>query len=513
VPKSKLERASDAITELDVETARALLSEAGDAPNVALERARLALYVGDCDTAQAILSAPTLAATPEGNMFGSVARSCARALASAPVYEDRERGVLVRHQDPADAALAPYIAEVGARARDALARELGVSLPRPLRVEVVRDLFSLSAVTGLPISAAETTGTVGVARWGRVTLVSPRAARSGYPWEDTLAHEIVHLVVTRASRDNAPLWLQEGVAKRYETRWRGARPFDEAEPYHEEARVALVTGQAIGIDQLGPSIAMLPTPEAAATAYAEVASFVSYFVAQRGAGALELLFHDLRGIGDTDAALRSVTGFDLRVWNALWQRHLLEQTQPDKVPDPALEATVKALKSRAPARPRDIARSVRLADLLARRGHTEHVQQAIAKAREAMPREPSFRWRAARSLLATGEDAQAREALGGLGEVSGLHGGWVGLAARLAEDKERLNFLNLGLALDPLSEDVACEGWFRLRAPPPIFPTAEATRADVDTNKLGRLRPPEPPLPRDPIRRALCQAAREIPSD
>jgi hypothetical protein len=131
----------------------------------------------------------------------------------------------------------------------------------PLRIDLVRDLFSLSAVSGLPVAAAETTGTVAVARWGRVTMITPRATSLGYPWEDTLAHEITHLALSRATRDNAPLWLQEGIAKREETRWRPERPFDDAYDHDHVARTALAAGRCRR-RQARPPIAMLPTPEA-----------------------------------------------------------------------------------------------------------------------------------------------------------------------------------------------------------------------------------------------------------
>src|SRR5690606_7928550 len=109
----------------------------------------------------------------------------------------------------------------------------------------------LSAVSGLPLEAAETTGTVAVARWGRVTMVSPRAMQRGFPWADTLAHEITHLLISRATADRAPLWLQEGVAKREEQRWRPAHAFDDEEDFSERAYQAQVSGSAIGIDRLG----------------------------------------------------------------------------------------------------------------------------------------------------------------------------------------------------------------------------------------------------------------------
>src|SRR5690606_24291323 len=143
-----------------------------------------------------------------------LAGKCAGAPGSGVVIEDKEGGHWLRVPDAPDRARAPFTFAVAARARVAVSKQVGGGVLRPLRIDLVRDLFSLSAVSGLPLSAAETTGTLAVARWGRVIMLSPRAAALGYPWEDTLAHEITHLIVTRATRDHAPLWLQEGMAKR-----------------------------------------------------------------------------------------------------------------------------------------------------------------------------------------------------------------------------------------------------------------------------------------------------------
>ena len=159
-----------------------------------------------------------------------------------------------------------------------MARDLKVELPRPLRIELVRDLFTLAAMTGLPESAAQTTGTVAVAKWGRVTMITPRAIPHGYPWADTLAHEMAHLAQTQASGDRAPLWLQEGVAKRQETRWRERRAFDDFPAADSVAAIGLDKGLGRPIDKLGASIAMLPTAEQAMVAFAEVSSFVRFWV-------------------------------------------------------------------------------------------------------------------------------------------------------------------------------------------------------------------------------------------
>ena len=59
-------------------------------------------------------------------------------------------------------------------------------------------------------------------------LLSPKALLKGYDWLDTAAHEYTHHVLTQKSRNRAPIWLQEGLAKWFEDDWRGGRRADLA---------------------------------------------------------------------------------------------------------------------------------------------------------------------------------------------------------------------------------------------------------------------------------------------
>jgi hypothetical protein len=480
---------ADAITEIDIERAQRLLEGAhGDSQALALERARLAIYMGDCDRASVILAAPSLGESRDGAFLSEVAKSCAKATVAGFVMEDKARGIWLRMQDDADRALAPYLFDIAARARDAITREMHVDMPRPLRIDLVRDLFSLSAVSGLPVTAAETTGTLAVARWGRVIMLSPRATPLGYPWEDTLAHEITHLLITRATRDHGPLWLQEGLAKRFESRWRSERPFDNPGWADNNARLAAVEGRSIGIDHLGPSIAMLPTAEAAGTAFAEVTSFMKFWIEQNGEPALRLLFADLRGNGAAgpDAALKSVTGYTLAEWNARWQKHLTEG--PDTAVKPA-HAT-PGVKGDV----RELARRVRLGDLLFSQGQAKAAAIELDPTLDMSPREPAIRWRVARANLLSDKQEPAAKGLGSLAEIDSLHGPWNGLRGRFLQQSGdhagARSAFDLGRSLDPLSEDVACEG------------------------QLSRKGDPAPPsFPADPNQKQLCEAARAVARD
>ncbi len=506
-----LREAFDATTELDLERAARLLAEVdGATASATIERARLALYRGDCLTASVTLdAAATLDGMPELEALRAVARGCAEATAGALVVEDRRLGVWIRLQDARDRALVPFLVDGAVRARDYLEREFDVRFPQPLRVELVQDLFSLSALTGLPVEAAETTGTVGVARWGRIILVSPRATPRGYPWEDTLAHELVHLFVTRATRDRAPLWLQEGTAKQHETRWRSPRPFDDDTDHDAVARAALLSGQAVGIDALGHSIALLPTPEVAATAYSEVTSFVGYLRSEQGPPALRLLLADLRGLGvdDADPALRSVTGYDFSVWRARWQTALREQAASPVATEPRPTLTVKSVLE-----VRDLVRRVRLAELLSRRGHHAAAGVQLAPAFAAHPAEPGLRWRVARAELAQGRDERAAALLGDVEDVDSVHGGWFALRGRFFQEAndgavaERARAVSV--AVDPLLEDVACLGQPRFAGPADSAERAEEDLPSAPSaSKDGAFVPASEPW------RALCIAARGVRRD
>jgi hypothetical protein len=511
-----LDALGNSITEMDVARARRLAEEYQRGPlsvaeshRLGVERARLGLYVGDCDAAEAIL---TTLPPEQDQVVGllDLARRCAGAVAAARVVEDESRGIWVRLQDADDEPLVPYLLDVADQAREAVRVDLGVELPRPLRIDVVRDLFSLSAVSGLPLEAAETTGTVAVARWGRVTLLSPRASRHGYPWEDTLAHELVHLGLSRATRDFAPLWLQEGVAKRQEQRWRPPRPFDDSGEHDNIAERALASGRSVGVDNLGPSIAMLPSADAASIAFSEVTSFINFWIARNGRGAFRLLLADLKGLAqrDPDAALRSVTGSGLKEWIARWQDYLRtdvaaaapvadaaaaagEPARDTSAPPGAAPAAPAAPSAPAPA---PDMRAVRLGDLLLRGQHFKAAARLFGEALSAAPRVSALRFRASEAELAANHPDAARERLGRVEELDGPHAGWFALKGRFdseAGDRDGAEKASqMASSLDPWSELVACEGHLRAL--------------------LGS-DPWELPDPSDPTRQKLCFMARARP--
>jgi hypothetical protein len=463
-----------------------------DDPNIVIESGRLALYESDCDLALVLLARPDVARTDEGASLGDIARGCARVTAATVVDKDEAHAVEIRYQDESDRALTPLIAQTVASARDALTRDLGATWPRPTRITVVRDLMSLSAMTGLPQKDAQTTGTVAVAKWGRVTLLSPRASQHGYSWRDTIAHELTHLAVTRATIDRAPLWLQEGVAKREEVRWRDHGPFDDRPSPDTIVTRGMELKLDLPLDKLGPSIAMLPSADAAMVAFAEVTSFVRFMVEESKPDALPRLLSSLRSGSSTDDALHEATGSTLKEWDIRWRAALAIRPRE---PLPAIfglgppagshtgtPATTRGMD------PRELAMRARLAELLYGRAHAAEALTEIegAGTHEALE-DPSMRYLRARILETLGRVDEGSALVAEPGDVVSSFGPWWAIRGRLArgrgdEAMAGSSFVE-AVANDPLDVEPACE-----------------TLAAAPDARSGP--PPNPPSP------PLCDAAR-----
>ena len=185
-----------------------------------------------------------------------------------------------------DAVLVPYALEALESAYDALSADLGFSAEMPVRIEFYRSPSDLAVVSSLSAAEVARTGTIALCKWARLMVTTPRALSYGYPWLDSINHELVHYVVSTLTRDRAPVWLQEGIAKFLETRWRepaGARLAPSME--HLLAK-ALRSGKLISFDAMHPSMAKLPSAEDASLAFAEVATAIGYLHAHGGMAAL-----------------------------------------------------------------------------------------------------------------------------------------------------------------------------------------------------------------------------------
>ena len=322
-------------------------------------------------------------------------------------------------------------------------------------VELVRDQFSLAAMTGLPEEAARTTGTLAVANWGRVTMVTPRSINSSYRWMDTLAHELAHVVLSMGTRDRAPLWLQEGVAKYFETRWRIPDSFDDYPSSDAIASAGFDLGLARNFDEIGPSVAMLPSPKDAMVVYAQVESFVRFLMREVGEQVLTELVPRLREALEDEGAsevLVSMTGRDLASWQESWRVWL--QSSPWSIPN--------ELSREQHAPDPLVMRNARLGRLLIERRQGRAALLLLDQARVGLPDDLQLRYLQAKAYLQGGSSKQAWDALELVEPRMSPHAEAFALRGRMQASRgEEVNaeveFFR-GLSFNPWSPEVACEG-------------------------------------------------------
>ena len=293
-------KAARFLTTARLDDARAMLSDlekrAPDSVEVKWLEAELAFQTGDYKGAVA-----TLDKVPDDavdGMAGQTKKLAQSTLEVTQTFVDQKspKGHFIIRYAPGshDGAIAELAGEVLDSAWDAIGDDLGLKPADAIRVELLGSPADLTKMSPLTENEIETTGTIALSKYNKLMVVSPRATMFGYPWMDTLAHEYTHILVSRISHDSVPVWLQEGLARFEQTRWR--RPPELVLSSTEQALLSagLKKGRLITFDEMHPSMAKLPSQEAAALAYAEVYTLVAWMQTKIG----------YKGIRDVLAAQR-----------------------------------------------------------------------------------------------------------------------------------------------------------------------------------------------------------------
>jgi len=316
----------------------------------------------------------------------------------------------VRYAPGPDEILVPYAIDALKAAAEALEEELGVKMVSPVRLEIYPDAESLARVSTLSVEAIRTTGTIALCKWGRLMIASPAALMHGYPWLDTIAHEYVHLLLTKATLDQSPVWLQEGLAKFLETRWRQSQASLRQDPASNQLlHDAVEANELLDFDQLHPSIALLPTQEAASLAFAQVSSFMETYYREYGRDAVQQALYLVGEGEDARRALATVAGVPWTKLEMRWKQALAKRPKP-----PAARLLPRYLSDEATEQDElagvelERARNyVRLGDLLWTRSRPAAASVEYAKAHEAAPGDPVVASRYARSAIAGGRPKEA----------------------------------------------------------------------------------------------------------
>jgi len=277
---------------------------------------------GDYAGASVSLGSVTNEAPGDVNVKELVALARAAEDAVKDHKEARSTHFLVRY--PAeDGVLVPYALETLEAAYAALASDLGFAAEMPIRVEFYRSPSDLAAVSSLSPAEVARTGTIALCKWARLMVTTPRALSYGYPWLDSINHELVHYAVSHLSRDRAPVWMQEGLAKFMERRWREPAGGRLAPAMEHLLAKALHGGKLISFDAMHPSMAKLPSAEDASLAFAEVATAIATLHAQGGMAALRAAINAVAAGVDARKAVAAAAGGGWPEFERAWKAYMV----------------------------------------------------------------------------------------------------------------------------------------------------------------------------------------------
>jgi len=337
----------ESISAWDLSSAEAAIRAAPQGPERRAREGILAIYRADYAGAESLLTEALASADfpvntalhEDARHYLALARGSQRALGSAVIVRSDDRTVEAVFADAKDTLLAPYLFDAMTAARKVLGDELGVTPDDPIRFEFLDDPAKLALVTPLSLDNIYATGTIGITKYRRIVMVTPRVLLFGYPWLDTAVHEYVHYLITLRTRNLAPVWLQEGLAKLLESRWRSPSTPPLPLASRQLLRDALEHDDLVSLAEMSPSIAMLPSQERAALAYAEVETMLSFLRESRGGVGLTQVLDRVRDGESAEDAFAGAWGAEFSEFMRLWALHTKRTT-----------ATAKGERSRFKAR-------------------------------------------------------------------------------------------------------------------------------------------------------------------
>jgi tetratricopeptide (TPR) repeat protein len=390
-----------------VTRAQEILAKSPDDPDAWLVAGHVQHQRGEHQSALALLDAARDAGKETGYVHGLVASSAAYA-AHFQSIETKHFSIRYLNKDEIVAHYAAPVLEAAYAKIGGALELLPAERGEKIVVEIYPDARGLAGATGLTVEEISTSGTIAVCKFHRLMITSPLATSDGYGWGDTVAHEFTHLVISKKSHNTIPIWLHEGIAKYYESLWKGA-PGQGISSYSEKLLADGVrSGELITYKQMHPSMAKLPSQESAALAFAEVFTTIEFLRERYGAESIPKVLALTGGGMSLEKALRQVFGMDLSGIETAWKKwvktrkfNIVPGAAPARIKLATEEDTSKAEKPLEEIGDRESHDASRLGELLQMRGHHAAAVVEYEKAYQRSGlRYPTLVYRLARAYAA-----------------------------------------------------------------------------------------------------------------
>jgi tetratricopeptide (TPR) repeat protein len=337
----------------------------------------------------------------------------------AEVVEQRSEHFIARVEAGAHELLLPYALDTLEKAWKAIGEVFDYYPEGPILVELFKDKDSFIELSTLSEDQVRRSGTIALCKWDHMLVVSPRALAAGYPWRDTLTHEYTHLVISRLSRNQAPVWFHEGTAAYMEELWQSSEGGKLSATGEALLARALEEDGLVPFEVINRSMPNLPDAGTVSLAFAEVTTAIDFLIQTHGRQSVRKAIDLMRGGLDADEAIARLHGTSFDRWERDWLSWVRGQSLRKRVDVAAYELAFASddIGGGEPTDPvlrgDDQAMNfARLGDLLRERGRYDAALVEYGKAAgDLESHSPGLSNRHAQTLLELGRPADARAIL------------------------------------------------------------------------------------------------------
>jgi tetratricopeptide (TPR) repeat protein len=325
------------------------------------------------------------------------------------IYLDPER----------DAALVPYVEEVLERSYTRLGAIFELLPTEKIRVEIFPTPALFYPASSLSARDIEVSGAIGICKFNKIMLLSPRNLARGYRWTDALSHEYIHYLLVYLSGNRAPIWLHEGIAKYFEDTWRLPQPAWLSRRTESLLAHALKHNSFVGFKNMEPSLVKLDTTYQVQLAYAEAASAIDFIMQRAGSQGLARMLRELRQADEDGAteAMARMLGLEFAQFQEQWRQFLgakkLQEHEGVHLPRFELKEAAKPAADdlRQEIQSTAARMHAQLGDRLRQRGHAQAAAQEYSRALDKDPYSPYLLNKLAAVHMAQGQWQQALPSL------------------------------------------------------------------------------------------------------
>jgi cellulose synthase operon protein C len=292
----------------------------------------------------------------------------------------RDGDVVVRMSVDEAPVMREYVVPFAKESLEKLSKQWDFKPTGPILVEMFpkHDDFAVRTM-GLPGMI----GALGVCFGQVVTFDSPKARPPGeFSWQETLWHELTHVITLQMSNNRIPRWLTEGISVWQEAQARPDWGRETAVPFAQ----ALEQDKPLKLKNLNEGF---QDPQLIVLSYYQASQVVDYLVKTYGEAKLHAFVKSFaRGI-DTEAALKDTYGVGIDQvqtgLDAAFERDFGPMRKALKKVDIPQNATMEQLAAMAQASPDNFAVHMRLASARQKAGDAAGAIRALEQAAQLLP--------------------------------------------------------------------------------------------------------------------------------